>query len=143
MSTFGEVGIEERAFVQAGHLLRPFSASAGIKCRGYSGPLQRRMTDFGVEKSFAKAALQLKEHFGLDVSASTIRSITHAHGERLLEAPRTILGPVSSDWPETNDFQRFATRIAGAEPLFGGNKINRLGKTAAMRAVLIIDEYRA
>lgn len=97
MSTFGEIRTEEQAFLQAGQLLRPFSASAEIKCRGYSGPLQRRMTDFGAEKSFAKAALQLKEHYGLDVSASTVRSITHAHGERLLETPEIILGPASND----------------------------------------------
>jgi len=39
---------------------RPFSAAAGVSCRGCSLPLQRVMTDFGVDHPFAPAAAQLK-----------------------------------------------------------------------------------
>ena len=59
MNTFGEVSIDERVYIKAGRLVRPFSPRAGVKCRGYSGVLQRRITDFGAEKSFAKAAQQI------------------------------------------------------------------------------------
>ncbi len=96
LSTFGEIDIEERTFVQAEHLVRPFSAHAGVQCRSYSGPLQRRITDFGAEKSFAKAARQLKEHYGLEVSVSAIRLITQDHGERLLKAPQIIQGAANA-----------------------------------------------
>jgi len=96
MSTFGEIVLEEHTFIQARHLVRPFSAHAGVTCRGYSGPLQRRVTDFGAEKSYARAAQQVKEHYGIEVPAGAIRSITQAHGERLLQAPEIIQGPAST-----------------------------------------------
>jgi hypothetical protein len=96
LSTFGQIEVEERTFVQRGHLVRAFSARAGVKCRGHSGPLQRRITDFGAEKSFAKAAQQLKEHYGLEVSVSAIRGITEAHGERMLSAPQILQGVASA-----------------------------------------------
>jgi len=52
-----------------------------MKNRGYSLPLQRAMTDFGCERSFAKATQGLKEHYGIEISATAERSITlkHAH----------------------------------------------------------------
>jgi hypothetical protein len=54
--------------------------------------LQRRITDFGSEKSFARAGRQLREHYGLQVPAGAIRVITEAHGERLLQSPQLIQG---------------------------------------------------
>ena len=100
LSTFGEIEVEEHRFLTAGQLLRPFSARAGVKCRGYSGPLQRRITDFGVEKSFAKAARQLKEHYGVEVPAGAIRVITEEHGERMLKNAQPIGGTSKADGVE-------------------------------------------
>jgi Uncharacterised protein family (UPF0236) len=60
-------------------------------------PLQRRMTDFGAERSFAKAARQLKEHYGLDVPIGAIRTITEAHGERMQGNAQLLQGPGKSD----------------------------------------------
>jgi hypothetical protein len=77
--------------------VRPFSTTAGVKCRGYSGPLQRRITDFGIEKSFAKAARQIKEHYGFDVPASAVCSITEGHGKRLLQNAHLIQGTACED----------------------------------------------
>lgn len=89
------MSIEERTFLKAGQLVRSFSTRAGVKCRGYSGVLQRRITDFGAEKSFAKAVQQMKEHYGQEIPVGAIRSITEQHGERLLEAPQQIQGAVN------------------------------------------------
>jgi hypothetical protein len=89
--------VEEHTFLRARHLVRPFSAHAGVTCRGYSGPLQRRLTDFGAEKSFARAAQQVWEHYGIEVSAGAVRSITQAHGERLLQAPEIVQGPARTE----------------------------------------------
>jgi len=73
-SIFGEITVEERAFIRAGRLVRPFSEVAGVHCRGYLIPLQRHITDFGAEKSFPQATRQLKEHYGLEVPESAVRS---------------------------------------------------------------------
>ena len=55
---------------------RPFSAVAGVSCRGRSLPLQRVMTDFGADHPFAPAAAKLKEHYGIDVPVSTVQRTT-------------------------------------------------------------------
>jgi hypothetical protein len=34
----------------------------GVHCRGYSLPLQRRMTDFGADVTFAEVTKKLQEH---------------------------------------------------------------------------------
>lgn len=75
--------VAEETFKVAGHLRRPFSEAVGVRCRGYSLLLQRRITDFGSERAFARAASQIKEHYGLEIAASTVRRITEGHGQRL------------------------------------------------------------
>jgi len=58
-TTYGEISICESRFTKNNILDRPFSYSADIQCRGYSVPLQRRMTDFGADDSFAKASAKM------------------------------------------------------------------------------------
>jgi hypothetical protein len=74
----------EHTFLQDGHLLRPFSRVAEVKCRGYSWPLQRRITDFGSDDAFAKVNDKLAEHYGIRIPDSSARNITeeHAHAIR-------------------------------------------------------------
>lgn len=67
-------------------MLRPFSRAAGVKSRGYSRPLQRRITDFGADVAFARAVEKLHEHYGIRVPISAVRSITERHAQALAEA---------------------------------------------------------
>jgi hypothetical protein len=83
--------------LQGGYLIRPFSRTAEVRCRGYSVPLQRRITDFGAERSFAKARKQLKEHYGLDIPIGAIRTITEGHAERTLGVDQLVQGPAKGD----------------------------------------------
>jgi hypothetical protein len=53
--------------------------------RGCSQPLQRAVTDFGADSPFQQAAQKLKEHYGVDLSVSTIRRITEGHAEVMFE----------------------------------------------------------
>jgi hypothetical protein len=69
-----------------GHLLRPFSLSAGLKPRAYSLPLQRRMTDFGADESFSKASEKMEEHYGISIPVSSMRSITEAHAQEIKDS---------------------------------------------------------
>jgi len=70
-------------FLDQGHLLRPFSHSAGLRARAYSLPLQRRMTDFGADESFSKASEKLKEHYGITIPVSSIQRITESHAQHI------------------------------------------------------------
>ena len=89
-TTYGDVAINERTFIINGQLVRPFSTSAEVACRSYSPLLQRRITDFGSDKSFGKAVEKMNEHYGIVVPESSIRLITQKHGENL-EASDTVV----------------------------------------------------
>lgn len=52
-----------------------------IRCREYSQPLQRVLTDFGAEASFGKAVEHLQEHYGIAVPSGAVRQITERHAE--------------------------------------------------------------
>ena len=66
--------------------VRPFSRSAGVRCRGCSQPLQRAITDFGADGPFAETPQKMKEHYGIEVPVSTARQITEGHGEAVLKS---------------------------------------------------------
>ena len=55
-----------------------------IRCREYSQPLQRVLTDFGAESSFGKAVEHLKEHYGIEVPSGAVRQMTERHAEVML-----------------------------------------------------------
>lgn len=58
--------------------------------------MQRALVDFASDLSFNRATEKLVEHYGVELSASTIRQITQQHGGRLLEQQQqliTQLGP--------------------------------------------------
>jgi hypothetical protein len=48
-------------------------------------PLQRVVTDFAADLPYARAALKVKEHYGIDLSTSSIRQTTMTHGQVLHE----------------------------------------------------------
>ena len=58
--------------------------AASVHCRGYSGPLQRAITDFGADHSFGEVAKKLQEHYGIEVPASASRLITQGHAQACL-----------------------------------------------------------
>jgi hypothetical protein len=75
--------------------MRPFCESAEVACRGYSEGWQRALTDFGAEKAFARAAVRVKEHYGMEVPVSAVREITEEHGAQMLAQEQQ-----KSDWPD-------------------------------------------
>ena len=70
--------MSEQLFWHEGQVLRPFCRAARVQCRGYSQPLQRRMTDFGADLAFGQVPAKLKEHYGIEVPVSAVRTITEA-----------------------------------------------------------------
>ena len=63
--------------------MRPFSQAVGVTCRGYSLPLQRRITDFGADVPFGKVSEKLHEHYGITVPASSARMLTEYHAQAI------------------------------------------------------------
>ena len=65
--------------------LRPLPKRLGVTSRGQSRRLQRVLTDFGSEHSFAQAAQSVKEHYGFELGASAVRATTLEHAHRAQE----------------------------------------------------------
>jgi hypothetical protein len=85
--------LEEQVFRlgRAGREVRPFATAAAVHCRGYSEPLQRALVDFGAEDSFGKAVERMREHYGIEVPPSAVRTFTEVHGAALAEAAEPLL----------------------------------------------------
>ena len=62
--------------------IRPLPARLGVVSRGKSRRLQRVLTDFGCEQSFARAAASVLEHYGFEMGASALRTVTLLHAQR-------------------------------------------------------------
>ena len=62
--------------------VRPLPQRLGVTPRGRSRRLQRVLTDFGCEHSFARAAESVLEHYGFEMGASAVRTATLAHAQR-------------------------------------------------------------
>ncbi len=62
--------------------LRPLPKRLGVTARGRSRRLERVLTDFGCEHSFARATQSVQEHYGFELGASAVRSATLKHAQR-------------------------------------------------------------
>ena len=62
-------------------LFRLLPSRLGVSPRGKSLPLQRALTDFGADESFDVARTKIKEHYGLDIGAEAVRTVTLEHAQ--------------------------------------------------------------
>jgi hypothetical protein len=60
----GEIAILEPQYRFGRERVRPFVRSARVTPRTCSQPLQRAITDFAADQSFALAQIKLQEHYG-------------------------------------------------------------------------------
>ena len=82
---FGEVSVRDRVWRSlTQRYVRPLPQRLGVTTRGRSRRLQRVLTDFGCEHSFARAADRVLEHYGLVLGSTAVRTtpLTHAHRAR-------------------------------------------------------------
>lgn len=63
--------------------IRLLSAVIGCNHRQYSKRLERIITDFGCERSFAKAVASIQEHYGFTIPMSSACKITYKHTQRI------------------------------------------------------------
>jgi hypothetical protein len=65
--------------------LRPLPQRLGVTSRGRSKRLQRALSDFGSEQSFARASASVLEHYGFEMGASAVRATTLGQAQRARE----------------------------------------------------------
>ena len=96
-TTFGEIEVYEQEFRVTGQRFRPFSDLANVHCRGCSITLQRVITDFGADHAFGLVPKKLQEHYGIGLSASTVRAITEHHAGQIYQAQELIIDQPQAD----------------------------------------------
>ena len=102
--------------------------SAAVVCRGCSEPLQRAIVDFGADAPAARIPQKLKEHYGIEVSASTCWPIVLQHAEAIDDRPKA-----AAQIPERDGVAQLIGEIDGsmipvvetAEPNDQGPKVDR------------------
>ena len=62
--------------------LRPLPTRLGVSSAGRSRRLDRVLTAFGCEQSFAQAAGSVREHYGFEIGVSAVRIATLKHAQR-------------------------------------------------------------
>ena len=93
-TTFGDITIDEPQYREGTKRIRPFAQSAKVSNRSCSVPLERAITDFGADHPFAKCVDKIIEHYGVELSASTIARITEGHAKNIFDT-----APQPKDWP--------------------------------------------
>lgn len=85
--------------------LRLLPQAIGVSPRSRSQRLERVLTDFGSEHSFAHAAARVREHYGFEISPSAVREATLEHAQRAeqilqreYEQPYRALPAVGAPW---------------------------------------------
>ena len=106
-STYGDICVLEQRLRQGrrGAQVRPFCEQAKISTREYSLPLQRALTDFGADHSFVEATKKVREHYGVELAASSVRARTLAHAK--------AIGAVEHEAPE-RPVQNLVTEMDGS-----------------------------
>jgi len=69
-------------FSQSKSYLRLLPTRIGVTPRGHSRRLDRVLTDFGCEHSFARAAESVQEHYGFEIGSSAVRTVTLENAQR-------------------------------------------------------------
>jgi len=121
------VSIEERLFYNGKKVIRPFSISAGVKCRDYSLPLQRRIVDFGSDVSFERVVRKMYEHYGVIVPASSVRAIVEGHA-RMMRQGENLQRNIQQDGAELIVSQIDGTMVPIVQTDTIGNEKQTLDK---------------
>lgn len=80
---FGRIEVQERIWCSPTEkYLRLLPGRLGVKPRGRSRRLDRVLTDFGCEHSFARAVESVREHYGIELGVSAVRAATLEHAHR-------------------------------------------------------------
>ena len=86
-----------------GRLASRLKESFGVECRAPSRRLQRIMTDFGADEPFVRAAEKIREHYGVEVSASSVRNVTLAPAREFARQEQEALDEQYPRLPEGVD----------------------------------------
>jgi hypothetical protein len=74
---FGSIELDSPYLWRKGSWSKPVVETMGITHQGRSMAVERALSDFGIEESFACAAKRFKEHYHYELSPTTVNRTTH------------------------------------------------------------------
>ena len=74
---FGSIELDSPYLWRKGSWSKPVVETMGITHQGRSMAVERALSDFGIEESFACAAKRFKEHYHYELSPTTVDRTTH------------------------------------------------------------------
>ena len=85
LTLFGHVSTNSSYFRRTsdGQGFRPLNAHYEVQGSRSTIAVQRALTDFGMERSFADASKAFAEHYGVEVGTTTVQNITERHARRI------------------------------------------------------------
>ena len=97
--------------------------------RGCSLALERALSDFGLDKSFSQATVSVKEHYGFEISTSTVAraSVKHATGitEQQSQRPAVVTLPAEGAERLVAESDGSFVRIVTTDPEQGDSRKSR------------------
>jgi hypothetical protein len=119
---FGPVTVESPYWSarEGGGGVRPMKTQMGVAGNRYSEAVERVLADFGIEKSFARAAQQFEEHYGWTVERGTVErqtKVVAGAAKRYLEERLTATEETPSPGPETtsNEGDPYVVELDGCK----------------------------
>ena len=94
--------------------------------------MQRVITDFGADHAFGLVPKKLQEHYGVVISASTVRAITEHHAGQLYQAEERI-----TDQPKADGCKILIGEIDGS--MIPVVKVDEEAEDSCLRAWLSAD----
>jgi len=95
---FGAIEFASPYLYQAGGGLRPVAARLGITHGTRTPAVERALTDFGAEESFAHAAERFAEHYGWEIGASTVLRVVESVAADTARYVEQRLAAASPQW---------------------------------------------
>ncbi len=86
---FGAIELQSPYVYRSGGGIRPVTERLGVKHGTRTPAVERALTDFGAEESFAHAAERFHEHYGWEIGASSVLRVVEAvaaEAEQYLDA---------------------------------------------------------
>jgi len=102
----------EQIFRQGRHgpEIRPFCTSAEVECRQCSEPLERAIVDFGADTAGGRIPVKLKEHYGIEVPASTCWQIVLRHARAIQDSPQAA----AAEFPDHGGVAQLIVEVDGS-----------------------------
>jgi hypothetical protein len=115
-TVFGQLEINSPYLWKEGICSKPLIDQMKITHNGRSQAVNRALSDFGIEDSFARAATRFKEHYHYDIGPSAVARSTKETAEQSMEYLEKRLSNIDSeDWQKKIPVEKMLVELDGCE----------------------------